>query len=321
MDKIVNVKEVSDYNAKKEAGESVDSKDEVRPKVPLDACFESFIRAEEIEDFYSAAIHGKTKALKTSRIKTFPDFLMIQIKKFELGEDWTPKKLDVAILVPEIIDLKNLRATGLQAGEELLPDSSSVPHVTFDAEAQGMINSLMDMGFTMDACKRAVHLNRFLGLEAALNWLFEHSSDPDINDPFTLDQSASSSISSANFVADPEGLMSLQSMGISESAALRGLKETQNNVERAIDWIFSHPDELNAAADAPLQEAATTTRDGSEKYQLKAFISHMGSSTLCGHYVCHIKKDGQWVIFNDEKVALSLSPPQDLAYLYLYERM
>lgn len=56
------------------------------------------------------------------------------------------------------------------------------------------------------------------------------------------------------------------------------------------------------------------------EYKLVAFISHMGTSTMVGHYVCHIKKEGRWVIYNDEKVALSEHPPRDLAYLYLYQR-
>lgn len=112
-----------------------------------------------------------------------------------------------------------------------------------------------------------------------------------------------------------------------------------NNVERAIDWIFSHADEIatmdpinaltsicgvqqTAAASASASlPARTTCRDGAEKYKLIAFISHMGSSTMCGHYVAHILKDGKWVIFNDNKVALSESPPKELAYLYLYQRM
>lgn len=55
-------------------------------------------------------------------------------------------------------------------------------------------------------------------------------------------------------------------------------------------------------------------------YKLIAFISHMGSSSTVGHYVCHIKKEGRWVIFNDEKVAVSQNPPTDLGYLYIYER-
>lgn len=47
----------------------------------------------------------------------------------------------------------------------------------------------------------------------------------------------------------------------------------------------------------------------------------MGSSADVGHYVCHIKKNGRWVIFNDEKVAESQAPPKDLAYIYLYKRI
>jgi ubiquitin C-terminal hydrolase len=30
---------------------------------------------------------------------------------------------------------------------------------------------------------------------------------------------------------------------------------------------------------------------------------HGGKNTAGGHYVCHVKKEGQWCIFNDEKVA------------------
>ena len=57
------------------------------------------------------------------------------------------------------------------------------------------------------------------------------------------------------------------------------------------------------------------------RYELSAFISHMGSSSHSGHYVCHVKgQDGKWVIFNDNKVAISMKPPMELGYLYLYKR-
>lgn len=36
--------------------------------------------------------------------------------------------------------------------------------------------------------------------------------------------------------------------------------------------------------------------DGPGRYELVSFVSHMGSNLGCGHYVCHIKKDGRWVI-------------------------
>lgn len=118
------------------------------------------------------------------------------------------------------------------------------------------------------------------------------------------------------------------SMGFSISQATKALRATSNNTERAVDYIFSHQDELDMEDIQESQPASSSAgspiknvRDGEPKYRLKAFISHMGSSSQVGHYVCHILKDGQWVIFNDNKVALSQAPPKDLGYLYLYERI
>lgn len=233
LEKMINRKEVTEYEAKKAAGETLDPKDVIRPKVHLDACFESLVQPEVISDFYSTAIAGKTTASKSSRLKTFPNYLMLQIKKFELGQDWLPKKLDIAVDVPDILDLAKLRGHGLEPGEEILPegptsgadsDASSASVVVFDSQAQAQINSLMDMGFSMDACKRAVHATANSGLEAALTWLCEHSTDPDFNDPFTLDQASGATGSS--FIPNPEALESLKSMGLPEEAAIRGLKET-----------------------------------------------------------------------------------------------
>lgn len=56
-------------------------------------------------------------------------------------------------------------------------------------------------------------------------------------------------------------------------------------------------------------------------YKLIAFVSHMGTSTHCGHYVAHILKDGRWTIFNDKKVAASVDLPKDMGYLYFFQRI
>lgn len=42
-----------------------------------------------------------------------------------------------------------------------------------------------------------------------------------------------------------------------------------------------------------------------EKYQLLGFISHIGRSARCGHYVFYCRKDNNpliWYEFNDDKV-------------------
>lgn len=121
-------------------------------------------------------------------------------------------------------------------------------------------------------------------------------------------------------------------MGFSRAHSIRALTMTNNSVEAAVDWAFNNPEDsstlislVESLPQSPSSAYATLTTshlsDGPGKYRLVAFISHIGNTTACGHYVAHIHKDGQWVIFNDETVALSEHPPKDLAYLYLYKRV
>ena len=84
------------------------------------------------------------------------------------------------------------------------------------------------------------------------------------------------------------------------------------------------PTNLSCAGAQSTSGAGTSSKpqleDGQGTYELVAFISHMGSNLGCGHYVCHLKREGRWVLFNDEKVALSAEPPRGLGYLYLFRR-
>jgi ubiquitin carboxyl-terminal hydrolase 5/13 len=108
-----------------------------------------------------------------------------------------------------------------------------------------------------------------------------------------------------------------------------------NDTERAVEWLFSHPDDTGE--DTPAGDSgdpsALPAPGGSSKlpakYNLKAFVSHKGPSVHSGHYVAHIHKAVEggegWVLFNDEKVVSadeenvdSLKP---LAYLYFFERI
>jgi ubiquitin carboxyl-terminal hydrolase 5/13 len=116
-------------------------------------------------------------------------------------------------------------------------------------------------------------------------------------------------------------------MGFARAHAVRALSMTNNNVEAAVDWATKNPDNsstlhslVESLPQSPHSTKTTHFRDGAGKYRLVAFISHIGNHTSCGHYVAHIFKDGRWVIFNDETVALSEHPPKDLAYIYLYKR-
>ncbi|XP_077998917.1 ubiquitin carboxyl-terminal hydrolase 5-like [Glandiceps talaboti] len=315
LEAATNKDEVAAFELKKkeyeEKKEMMNASEIVRPRIPLSTCLQTFSAPEIVDDFYSTAIQAKSTASKTTKLASFPDYLVIQLKKFTLSDDWTPKKLDVSVDVSDELDLSALRGQGLQAGETELPEGDGPPAPEPEID-ESVVNQLVDMGFDRNGCRKAVIRTNNQGSEAAMQWVLEHMSDPDFAEP--LQVGGDGGVQQAK----EEDLAMIMSMGFTRDQASKALKATKNNVERAVDWIFSHTDELEAMETEP---SGPAYRDGNGKYKLVAFISHMGTSTSCGHYVCHILKEGRWVIYNDRKVAISENPPKDLAYLYLYQRM
>lgn len=190
----------------------------------------------------------------------------------------------------------------------------------------------MDMGFSLDGSQRAAFNTREANnLETAVNWAMTHMEDVDFNAPFQLPKPKSAAKKPAAAGAksyDEDAIASIISFGFTRKQAMKALDATGNNLERAADWVFTHPDELmDVDEETPSTSSGTAAvtpagfRDGSERYKLIGFVSHMGSNANVGHYVAHLLKDDRWVIFNDENVALSENPPKDLAYLYLYKRV
>jgi ubiquitin carboxyl-terminal hydrolase 5/13 len=132
-----------------------------------------------------------------------------------------------------------------------------------------------------------------------------------------------------------EALMMLMSMGFEQAKCEKALRATDMNIERASEWIFSHMDDDGGADDAVAAAAPAAAggaagdsaavvsaegQDGAGHYELAGFISHIGKSVTSGHYVCHLKKEGRWLVFNDEKVQECPDPPLECGYLYFYRR-
>ena len=324
LESATNKEEVAAYEAlKKETeakGQKLDSNALVRPRIKLSSCLQAFIRSETVEQFYSSALNEKTTAQKTTRLASFPDYLLIHLKKFTVKEDWTPIKLDVAVEMPDMLDLSTLRGSGLQPSEELLPETagSEPPPPVYNS---AILNQLTDMGFPPEACKRALYFTENRGLEAATNWLMEHIADSDFADPF-LPPGVDAKPGRDKFVANEVAVAVVMAMGFTREEATKALRATDNNLERSVDWIFSHQGAMDTseAEDEP-GHPEEIFRDGSHQYKLVGFISHMGTSTMVGHYVCHLLKNDRWVIYNDDKVALSENPPKELGYIYLYQRI
>lgn len=295
----------------------------VRPRVPLEACLKSFSAPEEVHDFYSSALDARTTAIKTAGLKTFPDYLVLHMRKFVLEEGWVPKKLDVYIDVPDIIDISHMRSKGIQPGEELLPDKASGTDETKSIQIvpnEDIVSQLAVMGFNYLHCQKAAIKTSNIGVEEAMNWLLSHNNDPDIDDPIHYGPRDTSP------PIDETSVATLLSFGFQETVARKALKASGGNIEMAADWIFSHPEATSTSMDTDVPTSSSTNAvdnevpDGNGKYKLLGLVSHIGSSTHCGHYVAHVRKEGRWVIFNDSKVGASADPPLDMGYVYFFER-
>ncbi|XP_073009187.1 ubiquitin carboxyl-terminal hydrolase 14 isoform X2 [Typha latifolia] len=327
LDEAVNKEQLEAFHKMKAEmgleGKEIASAEIVRPRVPLEACLSTFSAPEEVHDFFSTALNAKTTAIKTTGLTTFPDYLVLHMRKFVMEEGWVPKKLDVYIDVPDIIDITHMRSKGLQPGEELLPETvlgGEKIEPTHLVASEDIVSKLANMGFNYLHCQKAAISTSNAGVEEAMTWLLSHMDDPDIDDPLSADSRTADLLS-----VDEASVETLISFGFQEDVARKALKASGGNIEKATDWIFSHP-EASSSVDS---DAASSNNhaddpgvpDGSGRYKLMALVSHMGTSTQCGHYVAHVYKDGRWVIFNDSKVGASVNPPKDMGYLYFFERI
>lgn len=352
LEAATNATQVKEYQASSEqkrqridaggdASAAKSEKDEaVLPIVPFEACVEKTLAPELIEDFLSSATGKKGLAQKTVRFKSFPRYLVVQMRRFYVDEDWTPKKLDAVVNVPEHFSLTRFISHGLADGEQLLPEDDGAAAGTSSAGGaadvvtpdDALVAQLVSMGFSENGCKRAAIATGNANAEVAMEWIFSHMEDPDFNDPPAPAGSSGGADSGAAAASVNMDLVSnLMAMGFAESHVTCALRQTSNDPDRAAEWLFSHMDDLDAAvAVCESETAAANASAGSEsanrldnsagEYDLVGFVSHIGKNTSSGHYVSHIKKDGRWVIFNDDKVALSEEPPLGAGYLYLFRR-
>lgn len=301
------------------------------PTLTFDACLESWAAENTVDDYrWPHLSDAVAAATSQTKMTNFPRYLLVQMQRYTLGADWTPQKLEVNLDIPQEVDLSSYKSKGAQEGENLVPEEGeekptvpAAPQVDENALAQ-----LMDMGFNFNGCKRALLTVGGSDVQAAMNWVFEHNTDPDFNDPVPEGAPAPAPASSDPNVDEGVVMSLVENLGCFTADQVRAaLKSTNGAADRAADWLFSHADDLDGAVaalnSAESASAATTSvplEDGEGKYTMAGMVSHIGKHTGSGHYVAHLKRGDKWVIFNDEKVAISESPPFAHAYLYLFQR-
>jgi ubiquitin carboxyl-terminal hydrolase 5/13 len=108
-------------------------------------CSPAVVSLQSLDDWFSPAIDAKTTAIQTRRFKTFPkvrvtfsrvsslpcQYLLVAANKFYHSANWLPTKRDIALDVPDELDLSELKAQGQQPGEELLPENGGASAGTF----------------------------------------------------------------------------------------------------------------------------------------------------------------------------------------------
>ncbi len=245
--------------------------------------------------------------------------------------------MDVGI--PMKLDIENLRSTGLLPDETELPsgaDSETGESAPMEEEEpllpdESIVQQLVSMGFGENGCRRAVLAVRNAGVDQAVSWVFEHMEDSNFNDPLKPDDASCSRSTTGVTAGDSEALATLISFGFEKDVAAAALDRMDGDAQTAADFLLTHGSEALQATTPPSDSRVTSESkdggstgdslsDGPGKYTLIGFISHIGKNTSSGHYVAHVIKNGQWVIFNDLKVAISKEPPLCHGYIYLYGR-
>ncbi|KAK5000217.1 ubiquitin C-terminal hydrolase Ubp14 [Elasticomyces elasticus] len=299
--------------------------------VTLKQCLDNFT-AEEFVELTCGACGSKAGFTKRTLFKTFPSILAVNARRFEIV-NWVPTKQDVPVIVSdESFSFEKYRSRGHQPDEELLPDDagSGGGKAEFVPD-ESALGQLEGMGFPRVRCEKALRATGNSDANAAMEWLFQHMEDPDIDEPVDHGDKVENTPGGGAGGADPGQIALLGTMGFSAPQARQALKEVGGDVERAVDWLFSHPDAVgdfddgSSGASAVPQEPAQKQMvedTNPANFKLSSIVCHKGSSIHAGHYVAFIKKDPGWVLFNDEKVALGgdVEEMKKFAYIYFFRR-
>lgn len=299
---------------------------EILPEIPLEASLKRFLAPETINDWMSPATNKRGQAKKSHALATFPEYLALQVSRYYMTESWTAEKHDCIVPIPQELDISFMKGKGAQANEVLMSKGAAAKNEPAKmVPDETIVATLVAMGLASEnACKRAALGVQNANADMAAAWLFEHMTDADINDPLS---DGSKDDNDGVYEPDKAKVSSLAAMfGFAEKYVRTALIETNGDENRAAEWLFSHEATLDAETDRVNNEREASKKeksdfsDGKGLYEMVAIISHLGKDTGHGHYVSHVKRNGKWYFFNDNKVALSKETPFEHGYLYIFQR-
>lgn len=302
--------------------------------VQLGECFDNFTSTEDVE--YKCKSCGTSEgAVKKVGFHTFPDVLVVNARRFQII-NWVPTKLDIPVEVSdETFSLDKYLSVRPSASEEDVASDSDDEEETNDkfVPNESALTALQGMGFPLVRCEKALyHTGNSPDAEVAMNWLFAHLEDSDIDVPLELPGN-----SSVTAGPSAEEISMLQNMGFNAAQARKALRTCASNMEAAVEWLFNNPtdpgedeeDSVTAAGPEPEIPHHYGNSDLPANYKLKSIVCHKGRSIHAGHYVAFVRKpvgqngEQEWVLFNDEKVVRGgeIAEMKKYAYVYIFERV
>lgn len=130
------------------------------------------------------------------------------------------------------------------------------------------LQKLTDMGFTATRGTKALIMNQMCPVQA-MEWLLQHETDHDIDEPLTPQQIQNYSPEKRRkrkrggaggrkkeFVPNPRALSTLKEMGFEEKDVVMALKYSSNNQERALDWLLGDRQPVDQTLDGGLDPSS-----------------------------------------------------------------
>jgi ubiquitin carboxyl-terminal hydrolase 5/13 len=265
----------------------------------------------EEETFAATCSHCKTKATMTTtrRLATFPNFIAICARRefydFKLNQ---VRKLEAKVTMPTELDLSPFVGPGFQNENETWMSETTVSKKqksttsnnssstaaatsTFKVD-ESQLENLVAMDFPRDQCRWALFKCKN-DPELAVAYIFDHPSEPTESD-----------------------LRSMEHAPVTPPAPAPPSENNSNDNRLASE---DEQETTDRPLFAPKNSVGT---DGAPSgYELYAMVSHMGRNAHSGHWIAHVKHPIHgWVIFNDEKVAISQKTPFTHGSIYFYKR-
>ena len=305
------------------------NKKEEASKCSMDEVLSKFLSLELIE-LNCPECKRKTFWAKTQRVLNYPKYLIIVFQRFVF--DWVPVKLEVSFeSILNKFDLKLLSNSQHKENEKIL-DTAKEEALEEEEEQeiqfnQENVNYLLQCGIPELGAKWALYLSNH-DPEVALGLYCENADNPEYKKPLPKikkkkGKSADDDLAGVSLAS----VESLMSMGFDKKKAIIALKKTNGNVDSAINLIFSEPNlgEENQNDDNKMDiidESKNLNEGNGSLYDMYGFITHLGKNTDHGHYVCHLRQEGnKWTYFNDSKVTLWEEPPIKKGYIYFYRNL